>query len=367
MTAAPTVPFDVFNGEGLIPLRDWHKREEEVITWTQVLQLRQSGRPLPAGHPGAYHAGDAVVDAVNTALALKKPLLLTGRPGTGKSELAERIAYELNLGAVLRFEAQSLSEAGDLFYRFDFVGHMIAGKLAEAGHKPVEEARPIHFVQMGPLGRAILRSAAGQVGVPSELAETGSAVARRSVVLIDEIDKASRDFPNDLLNGIDRMSFTLREVGNAALTGAGRETEDHPIVIITSNSERELPDPFLRRCVYCDVPNPSRQQLASIVATRVLGLAAPPAAGGNDGLPQNYSRLLDAFVDLRDQQPLHYRIGTTELLDLCTVLNERQPGSAAAGAVPRTLLERAVSAIAKHPKDRDAVLGRLQAALAAAG
>eukprot|EP01036_Dinobryon_divergens_P045811 gene45811-61233_t len=101
-----------------IPPR-WHRSEKEWLD-----------DPLNADHPAGYLADSGLVDAVNTALVLGKPLLLTGRPGTGKSELAERVAWELGLGAVLRFEAQSLTEAQDLFYRFDLVGQMADAQLA---------------------------------------------------------------------------------------------------------------------------------------------------------------------------------------------------------------------------------------------
>lgn len=350
-----------FRNQGRIPGRSWWKREDEEIRDGDL----PDEEPLPLGHPGAYTAAQVVADAVNTALLLRKPLLLTGRPGTGKTDLAERIAYELDIGPVLRFEAQSLSEANDLFYRFDYVAYMVAGKMAEvdAQHRGGPE-HAINFVRFGPLGQAILRSAPKQfLTLPGQAAKA-QAGPQRSVVLIDEIDKASRDFPNDLLNGIDRMSFELREVGRLAIRGAGRDTDVHPVVVITSNSERDLPDPFLRRCVYVDIPDPDREQLARIVRQRLFGHRPRPDIG-EDGLPPLYSRLLDAFIALRGDPRLHYRIGTTELLNTAeAALRSREEG--AIGPQTMRVLERTVSAFAKHSDDRALVLAELARRLGAA-
>jgi hypothetical protein len=121
----------------------WYRAEGDVV----------SDEKAP-NHPAGYIAQHEFVDAVNTALILHKPLLLTGKPGTGKSELAERIAWEFNLGPVLRFEAQSLSEANDLFYRFDLVGQMGAAQLATVGRLQAPDTAPERFISFGPLGRA---------------------------------------------------------------------------------------------------------------------------------------------------------------------------------------------------------------------
>ena len=370
-------------GGGEIPGRSWWRGETEEIIYVAPPAPGEPPRLLPLGHPAAYEAGTDLIDAVNTALLLRKPLLVTGKPGTGKTELAERIAYEFNLGAVLRFEAQSLSEANDLFYRFDYIAQLVASKLVESDRARPEDADVMNFVQWGPLGKAILRSVPGLEQQVSEEARLRSPVrgallgmafstpttaptapaemtrAVQSVVLIDEIDKASRDFPNDLLNGIDRMEFRLRELGSRVVKGAGRDSPFHPIVIVTSNSERDLPHPFMRRCVFVHIEDPSRELMATIVRKRVFGDSKLPPEG-KDGLPPLYSRLLDLFIDLRDKSELRYPIGTSEMLDLATAAQRRGIDGHSADATVIARLIGAVSAIAKHPEDRERVAARLQ-------
>lgn len=354
-----------FVGHGEIAGRTWQRGEDDDVPW----QPPQPGRVLPRGHPAGYEAAPEVAAAVNTALLLDKPLLVTGKPGTGKTELAERIAYEFELGPVLRFEAQSLSEANDLFYRFDYIRQMVVAKLVELGRAEQAAAAAENFLSYGALGKAILRAvparhadlAPGLLGV---LGPNGvPAPPRRSVVLIDEIDKASRDFPNDLLNGIDRMRFELRELGGRVVEGPGRDSGLHPIVVITSNSERDLPPPFLRRCVYLNIPDPSPALLASIVRKRVFGGDPPPPLDDN-GLPPLYGQLLGAFVELRDDASLRYAVGTSELLDLSTAARRRGLAGSDAGAATLLRLKDALGALAKHPEDQTRVLEALAARIA---
>lgn len=214
--------------------------------------------PLSTGEdPGAYFADDGLRDAVNVALALGQPLLLTGEPGTGKTRLAASLAYELGLDAPLAFNVKTTSTAQELFYRYDSTRHEHALQF-EATERPINQ-----FITYGVLGLAILRTLPpGDPRVPARLSHRQSA---RSVVLIDEIDKAPREFPNDLLNELESMAFTVKETGITFQSAA----DLRPILVITSNSEKPLPDPFLRRCVFYHIPFPDPSRLREIVEIRL--------------------------------------------------------------------------------------------------
>lgn len=321
-------------------------------------------------HPANYLANAELIDAVNTAIAISKPLLLTGNPGTGKSQLAERIAWEFNVGPVLRFEAQSLSEANDLFYRFDLVGHLAAVRLYETALKDrgasqlaehlrskPKETLPENFVKMGPLGEAILRSRPSDYQTLFDAAfapeQAATAIPRPSVVLIDEIDKASRDFPNDLLNGIERLEFAVRELGMPTMTVA---QQLRPIVIITSNSERDLPPAFLRRCTFFHINDPDEAQLARIIAQKFF---RPRDSSGSaqPQLPRFYSQLLSSFMQFRDANPdgLQYRPGTAEIINWTDALLRRDKPS-----IPRdagvhehlAAVKLTTSTVSKHRDDQ---------------
>jgi MoxR-like ATPase len=321
-------------------------------------------------HPANYRASDELVDAVNTAIALGKPLLLTGNPGTGKSQLAERIAWEFNVGPVLRFEAQSLSEANDLFYRFDLVGHLAAVELFKAAVREEHDGQlaahlrampknpdPERYVKIGPLGEAILRSRPERYATlfdavfPTENAAT--AAPRPSVVLIDEIDKASRDFPNDLLNGIERLEFRIRELGLETMTV---DPELKPVVIITSNSERDLPPAFLRRCTFFHIADPTEEELERIIAQKFFrGTAGSRGAvdGAALALPVFYRQLLGTFMQFRTQNEdaLQYRPGTAEIINWTDALIRRDVSPDAALTDNLDAMKRTASTVSKHKDD----------------
>lgn len=330
------------------------------------------------GHPAGYVTSpdDGLVDAVNTALILNKPLLLTGNPGTGKSELAQRIAWEFGLSPLLRFDAQSLSESTDLFYRFDLVRHVAASHLARpAPDGSAHLADPLDFISFGPLGKAILRAnpatqehanfwprAFPKISPPRQ--------GMRSVVLIDEIDKASRDFPNDLLNAIERLEAPIREVPGRRLA-AGHDTTTRPIIVITCNLERELPDPFLRRCIYFHIPDPSEDTLRNIVRARVfpetLNHGDSSGTAPRQPLPQLFEQLLSFFLDQRDQRKgsLAYASGPAELIDWSRAVRSQlgqAPVADVTGNVAqhRAVVIRTLGAMAKHRDDRNTLLKALQ-------
>ncbi len=326
----------------------------------------------PPEHPANYAASTPLADAVNTSIALGKPLLVTGNPGTGKSQLAERIAWELNLGPVLRFEAQSLSEANDLFYRFDLVGYLSAVELFKASpqsSQPGAEAlltvpvapTPDLFLKLGPLGEAIVRSdprthnkifdAAFSPGESSASAEP-----RPSVVLIDEIDKASRDFPNDLLNGIERREFAIREL---RIESVPANPDYPPIVIITSNSERDLPAPFLRRCTFFHIDDPTSEMLESILIRKFSPCWSGDGATGapRTQLPNLYHQLLQQFGLYRERQKgtLQYSPGTSELIDWTQALILKNARQDAELTAELDKVKRSASTVAKHHDDLTAL------------
>ncbi|MFN7925662.1 MAG: MoxR family ATPase [Bryobacteraceae bacterium] len=210
----------------------------------------------------AYLADEPLRHAVNAAIALGRPLLVTGDPGTGKTKLAYRMAYELTPEhpVPLRFQTKARSEGTDLFYRYDALGHF--QEVQVIGNKSATAREHIHIEA---LGIAILRACQEREAANGYLPEEWrSAKPVKSVVLIDEIDKAPRDLPNDVLAEIEDMKFTIKET---------RETfaahpDFKPVVLITSNSERDLPNAFLRRCSYYHIPPPSRERLREIVRKR---------------------------------------------------------------------------------------------------
>jgi MoxR-like ATPase len=307
----------------------------------------------PPEHPSNYAASGDLADAVNTSIALGKPLLVTGNPGTGKSQLAERIAWELNLSPVLRFEAQSLSEASDLFYRYDLVGYLSAIEVLKA--KGEEPPSPLRFLRLGPLGEAIIRSDPrahatlfDAAFAPDENAR--SALARPSVVLIDEIDKASRDFPNDLLNGIERREFSIRELARELNTESFVANKDYPpIVIITSNSERDLPAPFLRRCTFFHIEDPQPPVLRDILMRKFF----TSSFGGRrrTELPRFYGQLLEQFVDYQKKESLQYRPGTSELIDWTKALLRMNVDEDADLPNEIDRVKQTASTVAKHRED----------------
>ncbi len=220
-------------------------------------------RPLPQHvglcqpRPERYLADQGLVDAVNVALVLGQPLLLTGEPGTGKTQLGYHLAWELGLGDPLKFETKSNSVSRDLFYSYNTLGRFHAAQTNEGSQNPID------YITYNALGRAILltKSSLEVLSLlPPQFMHNG---ATRSVVLIDEVDKAPRDFPNDILNEIEGMYFRIPEFKNTLVEA---DPVLRPIVVITSNSEKHLPDAFLRRCIFYHIDFPDRDRLEAIVS-----------------------------------------------------------------------------------------------------
>ena len=202
--------------------------------------------------PEPYIPDEKLIRAVNVALYLRRPLLLEGEPGCGKTRLAFAIAYELGY-PLKECYIRSTSRAQDLLYTYDALRRLYDMQGSEEERKKALEREK--YVSFGKLGEAIRLA---EHNIPS-------------VVLIDEIDKADIDFPNDLLHPLERLQFEIPEVPDlkfdALKDGRDQQRNVLPLIIITSNREKELPKPFLRRCLYYYIKFPDKDTLKEIVRT----------------------------------------------------------------------------------------------------
>ncbi|MDJ0704168.1 MAG: MoxR family ATPase [Leptolyngbyaceae cyanobacterium MO_188.B28] len=264
--------------------------------------------------PENYIADEGLKDACNVALLLNQPLLLTGEPGTGKTQFASSLAWELSFQPPLKFETKSNSAARDLFYVYDALKRF-QDIQSQGGQNRGRSTEPLSYLKYQALGLAILQ--ANPPETVQHLLPDGFPPfeQQRSVVLIDEIDKAPRDFPNDLLNELDQMYFRIPELGNDRVEA---DPDLQPIVIITSNSEKDLPDAFLRRCIYYHIPFPDHARLSEIVANRL---------GMHTGTSSEFLQAaLDLFYQLR-KSGLRKKPATAELLGWLTSLKAISPNT----------------------------------------
>jgi len=241
-----------------------------------------------------YIVSDALRDAVNVSVALARPLLVRGEPGTGKTVLAENVAEALSMPLV-RWFVKSTTKAADGLYVYDTVQRLHDSRF---GDRDVGDIR--QYIRFGPLGEAF-RS------------------RERVVLLIDEVDKADIEFPNDLLNELDEMRFVVTETGDEVVA------VHRPIVIVTSNNEKELPDAFLRRCVFHFIEFPGPDLMVRIVDVH------------HPGLPKKLmERALERFYWLRENCDLRKPPSTSELIDWIAALKRSGMGAKhlAKGEVP---------------------------------
>ena len=235
-----------------------------------------------------YIVSDGLRHAVNVAMALERPLLVRGEPGTGKTLLSEAIAEGLGL-PLLRWHVKSTTKAQDGLYVYDTVQRLHDSRFGDGDVKDVKR-----YIRLGPLGKALVAT-------------------ERVVLLIDEIDKADVEFPNDLLQELDRMQFQILETNEEIVA------KHRPLVIITSNNEKELPDAFLRRCVFHYIEFPTQELMRQIVAVHHPDLEASVV-----------DQAIEVFYGLRGVAQLRKRPTTSELIDWIGALR-------AAGVAPARL------------------------------
>lgn len=220
-----------------------------------------------------YIAAEDLLGAVNIAMALEKPLLVKGEPGTGKTMLAEAIAEALGKQLII-WNIKSTTKAQDGLYVYDVVQRLYDSQFGNAGVDDIAK-----YIKLGKLGEAFMAD-------------------EQVVLLIDEIDKADLEFPNDLLWELDKMEFYIPETGETI------KAKHRPIVIITSNAEKELPSAFLRRCIFHYISFPDRAQMEEIVRVHFDQL--------DEALLQ---QTLEAFYRIREMDDIEKKPSTSELVD----------------------------------------------------
>ena len=256
-----------------------------------------------------YVAPPDLAMAVNAAITLERPLLVKGEPGTGKTVLAHEIAKAID-APLIEWNVKSTTKAQQGLYEYDAVSRLRDSQLGEAR---VHEVR--NYIRKGKLWQAF--EAEGRV-----------------VLLIDEIDKADIEFPNDLLQELDRMEFHVYETGETI------RAQHRPIVIITSNNEKELPDAFLRRCFFHYIRFPDAETLRAIVEVHFPGI--------KEGL---LAAALTQFFEIRETPGLKKKPSTSEVLDWLKLLLAEDLGPEDLKREGRSLLPRLHGALLKNEQD----------------
>ena len=257
-----------------------------------------------------YVASDELKTAVNAAIRLERPLLIKGEPGTGKTLLAQEIADVIG-APLLAWHIKSTTRAQQGLYEYDAVARLRDSQLGDAR---VSDIR--NYIRRGRLWEAF-------------------AAPQRPVLLIDEIDKADIEFPNDLLLELDRMEFHVYETGETV------KAAQRPIVVITSNNEKELPDGFLRRCFFHYIRFPDSETMRAIVAAHYPGIK-----------PRLLGDALAAFFAMRETPGLKKKPSTSELLDwLKLLLSDDVAAETLREQDPRKLIPPLYGALLKNEQD----------------
>ena len=257
-----------------------------------------------------YVATDDLKTAVNAAIVLERPLLVKGEPGTGKTVLAREIASAIG-APIIEWHIKSTTKAQQGLYEYDAVARLRDSQL---GDKRVHDIA--NYIRRGKLWEAFTAE-------------------QRPVLLIDEIDKADIEFPNDLLQELDRMEFFVYETGETV------KAHRRPIVIITSNNEKELPDAFLRRCFFHYIRFPDAETMQAIVDVHFPGIKKRLVA-----------EALNIFFELRDVPGLKKKPSTSELLDwLKLLLNEDIDEATLRERDPRKVIPPLHGALLKNEQD----------------
>ena len=259
-----------------------------------------------------YVASQQLMASVNVAIALQKPLLIKGEPGTGKTMLAQAVAKSLDKQLII-WNIKSTTKAQDGLYMYDTIQRLYDGQFGEEGVDDISR-----YIKLGKLGEAF----------ESE---------EQVILLIDEIDKADLEFPNDLLWELDRMEFYIHETKRTV------KAKQRPIVIITSNAEKELPDAFLRRCIFHYIDFPDEALMEEIVKTHYPNV--------EENLLKN---AMDVFYQIRSLKDIRKKPSTSELIDW---INALQIGGIPADRIKSEL--PFVGVIVKKDEDLEGLVQRI--------